>query len=274
MNAMGKHKSKMGYLAGAALVLLPGSAGFGAAINGFKSVPRFFNGWPGSTLTITNPDTNPEAGSIHESNYGTGSGVNRNDIQASTDGGANATQFSIDTDYTISATFTLSDLDNSPRKEAGIRINTPFGGDALFIVNSDAGEIVAFGGGAPFHLFGNNAGGNGYVPGTPITLTEQYVHGPGGTTMANPGIVTYTVNYPTRSMNNVQYTQAWSNNEGGPQGFVMALYDQGAPGVDAGDFENLDFSNLQATAVPEPASLGVMVLSGLVLLPRRRGRVD
>ncbi len=32
------------------------------------------------------------------------------------------------------------------------------------------GEIVAFGGGAPFYIFGNNGGGNGYTPGTTILM--------------------------------------------------------------------------------------------------------
>jgi len=51
-------------------------------------------------------------------------------------------------------------------------MNSPIG-DMLFIVNSDAGEIVAFGG--PFYLFGNNGGGNGYTPGTPILMGIEYL---------------------------------------------------------------------------------------------------
>ena len=145
------------------------------------------DGFPGSTKVIVNPGTNPDNASISDSNYGTGSGTNRDDILASGDGGATALNLDINQGFTISTTLTLSDGTNAPRKEAGIRINAPVTGDALFIVNSDAGEIVAFGGGAPFHLFGSNGGGNGYVPGTPITLSERY--DPPGTSGRDAGAV-------------------------------------------------------------------------------------
>ena len=77
----------------------------------------------------------------------------------SSDAGASANVFSIDDTFTFKAEVTMRVGANSPRKEAGLRLNSPVTGDVLFLLNSDAGEIVAFGGGAPFALFGNNGWG-------------------------------------------------------------------------------------------------------------------
>ena len=110
-----------------------------------------FNDFPTSTLTFTNPGTNPGTVVIDDRNLvnaGGGGFANRHDVLVSLDGNATNANFPISQGFTISTTLTLADGSNSPRKEAGIRINSSVTGDALFIVNSDAGEIVAFGGGA------------------------------------------------------------------------------------------------------------------------------
>jgi len=247
-------------------------------ISGFHADPRVFNDFSTSTLTISNPGTNPEAASIDDRNWANdgvgGNGANRHDLRASTDGGANDGVFGPYQGYTISTTFTLTDGSNAPRKEVGIRFNSTNGGDGLFIVNSDAGEIVAFGAGAPFHLFGNNANGNGYVPGTPITLSETYT--PAGIVNAK-GLMTYSVNYPTRGIN-ASFSDYFSNIEGQIAGnYTFGVYAQGGPNTnptnDLNDFIHVDFSNLQATQVPEPASMALMMLGGAALLARRRSLV-
>jgi hypothetical protein len=240
------------------------------AINGFVSSPRVFNDIPTSTLVIVNPGTNPDTASINDSNFGTATtGANRSDILASSNGGATAASLNINQGFTISTTLTLSAGTNSPRKEAGIRINAPVTGDALFLVNTDAGEIVAFGGGAPFHLFGNNAGGNGYVPGTPITISERY--DPPGTANATKGLITYSVNYPTHPSANGSFSDLFSNLEGGPgpSAYSFGVYEQAGP-ANPTDFVNASFANLTASQVPEPASFTVIALGGLSLLTRRR----
>src|SRR4051812_4615286 len=144
---MGKHISKFGCLAGLAL-LLPAASSWGQTVNGLFKNPRVFNDIPGSTLTMNTSNSNPGSGLIHDAwGAATGGGVNRHDIDLSINGGASPAQFSIGNGYTFTTTFILSDNANAPRREAGIRINSPSQGDALFIVNSDAGEIVAFGAG-------------------------------------------------------------------------------------------------------------------------------
>jgi hypothetical protein len=260
-------------IAAAALAAIPVAAQ--AAINGFHADPRVFNDFSTSTLTINNPGTNPEAASIDDRNWANdgvgGNGANRHDLRASTDNGASDGVFGSYQGYTISTTFTLTDGSNSPRKEVGIRFNSQNGGDGLFIVNSDAGEIVAFGAGAPFHSFGSNGSGNGYVPGTQITLTETYIP---------PGIVdpraqmTYSVNYPTRGLV-ASYTDYFSNLEGAIAGnYTFGVYAQGGPNTnptnDLNDFIHVDFANLQATQIPEPASMALTMLGGVAFLARRR----
>jgi hypothetical protein len=136
-----------------------------------------FNDHPGSTLTITpaSPiNANPATVTIRDEFTGAFDGANRHDVIASIDGGATAHIHSIDDSFLFPTRLTLTDGFNSPRKEAGIRMNSPIG-DMLFLVNSDAGEIVTFGG--PFHFFGNNGVGNGYAPGTSIFLGIAHVGG-------------------------------------------------------------------------------------------------
>lgn len=154
-------------------------------VNSLVKVPYVFFDRPDSTLTYPAPTGNPSLGTgaaniLDQFPASSTTGSNRHDALLSNDGGATAQTFGIDDSYTFSAIINLSDTNNSPRKEAGLRINSPQTGDALFIINSDAGEIVAFGGGAPFYLFGNNAGSNGYTPGTSILMGFTIVGGGDG----------------------------------------------------------------------------------------------
>ena len=238
-----------------------------AQVNGWHNNPRVFNDFSTSTLTINNSNTNPGTVSIDDRNLtddGTGGNfANRHDVLASGDSGASNLSRQIYQGFTISTTLTLTDGSNSPRKEAGIRLNSPVTGDALLIVNSDAGEIVAFGGGAPFHLFASGAAG--YVPGTPITLGMRY--DPPGTAGTN-ALITYSVNYPTRGIN-TSFSDFFSNIEGGAVNYNFGVYTQVSP-ANANDFVTASFTGLTATLVPEPVSLGVAGLGAVLLLARRR----
>jgi hypothetical protein len=262
-----KHISRMLCLC-APLCLI--SVAQGQTVNGWIVKPRVFNDYPLSTLAITNSNTEPDTANIHDSVYqAVAPGANRDDILASTDAGATALVVPAGQGFRVSTTFTLTDGTDSPRKEAGIRVNSPTQGDALFIVNSDAGEIAAFGAGAPFHLFGNKAGSNGYTTGTPITLTYEYDPPAGATSNVNPGSVTYTVSYPTLGLNQ-SFSGAYSNNEGGPVNVNIGVYAQGQSGNATTDFINANFATITAVLVPEPASLGLVLMGATSLLARRR----
>jgi hypothetical protein len=252
-------------------LILPSASAL-AQFNGLKVNPRVFNDYPNSTLTIVTSNSVPGTGSIDDRNMvnATGNGANRHDILLSADNGATAYTFNPNQTWNVETTFTLTDGTNSPRKEAGLRINDPVTGDVLFIVNSDAGEIVTFGGGGAFHLFGNNGGGNGYTPGTAITMGMKYTPGVPNTTGGTPASIEYYVNYPALGGFVTTGPLAFSNLEGGPLAYSVGVYGQGGSGNNANDFLHVQFSNITGSIVPEPASLAVLSLGGLTLIRRRR----
>jgi hypothetical protein len=236
-------------------------------INGYAISPRVFNDNSGSTLTFTPPavNVNPATITIHDAYTGAFTGANRSDVLASTDGGATAHTFGIDDSFTFTTRLTLTDGFNSPRKEVGIRFNSSIG-DMLFLVNSDAGEIVAFGG--PFHLFGNNAGANGYTPGTSILLGVTERGGGDGV-----GGVADTIEFFIDRGAGIETSGAlpWTNLEGGLPSFQVGVYEQGGASA-TGDFVNAAFTSTTFTTIPEPGTFALfgMGLFGLLAMRRKR----
>ena len=236
-------------------------------IDGYAANQRVFNDNPGSTVTIT-PSTissNPATITINDQFTGAFAGANRHDVLASGDGGATPYTHGIDESFRLTTTVTLTGASNSPRKEAGIRMNSSIG-DMLFIVNSDAGEIVAFGG--PFYLFGNNAGGNGYIPGTSILMGIEYLgagDGVGGTANTLEFFVDYGGGIRTSG------PLPWTNLEGGLVDFQVGVYAQGGANA-VGDFVNAVFGDTTYTAIPEPgtfALIGMGLIGVLAMRPKR-----
>ena len=266
-------------LAVALVGALPLAAQAVPPVNSLVKVPYvFFDRSADSTLVMSasgNPSTGTGAADILDTIVaGNTSGVDRHDVLLSDDGGATAHTFSIDDSYTFSTILNLSDSENSPRKETGIRINAPVTGDALFIVNSDAGEIVTFGGGLPFHLFGNNAGGNGYTPGTNILLGFTMVAAGDGTGPGQNLIDLFIDRDPSTPGVGVEHTGflPWSNLEGGPTNYNLGVYLQGGPPANSAGSMHGVYSQVTFGAVPEPATLVTSML-GLIGLAcsRRRG---
>jgi hypothetical protein len=233
--------------------------------NGLKVNERVFNDYPTSTLTINNSNSVPGNVTIDDRNMtnATGNGANRHDALLSKDNGATAYTFPITEGFLFSTNLNLTAGSNTPRKEAGIRINSGVTGDVLFLVNSDAGEIVAFGGGAPFKLFGNNGTGNGYTPGTTIQLGIIYRPDPGPA----PGTIEYFIDRAGPGGFETSGQLNWDNLEGGPVDFNVGVYAQGGSGNNAQDFFTVRFTDIN---VPEPAGLSVLALCGVALLTRRR----
>jgi hypothetical protein len=270
-------KRRIVWFAIALLGILPLAAQ--AQINSLVKEPYVFFDRADSTLTMTasgNPSTATGQADILDQFPAspTLNGVNRHDVLLSSDSGATAHTFSIDDSYTFSTIVNLSASANSPRKEAGIRINAPVTGDALFIINTDAGEIVTFGGGAPFHLFGSNGGGNGYTPGTNILLGFTMVAFGDGAGVGQNGIDYFIDRDPSTPGVGVEHTGilAWSNLEGGPLNYNLGVYLQGGTASNTAGSMHAVYSNVTFGPVPEPATC-VLSLFGCIGfgLIRRRG---
>ena len=267
------------WLAIALMGTLPIAAQAAPPVNSLVKAPYVFFDRPDSTLTFTtagNPSNGTGTADILDVFPPGAAGSNRHDALLSGDGGATAQTFSIDDSYTFSTIVNLSDSANAPRKEAGIRINAPVTGDALFIINSDAGEIVTFGGGWPFHLFGNNSGGNGYVPGTNILLGFTMVAAGDGT---GPGqnLVDFFIDRDPATVGvGVEHTGLlpWTNLEGGPTNYNLGVYLQGGMGAGNPGFMHAVYTNVTYGPVPEPATcvLSLMGCVGFGLIRRRSAR--
>jgi hypothetical protein len=263
----------------ALLGTLPMAAQAAPPVNSLNKQPYVFFDRPDSALTFTtagNPSVGTGAADILDVFPGGPTGSNRHDALLSGDGGATAQTFSIDDSYTFSTIVNLSDTANSPRKEAGIRINAPVTGDALFIINSDAGEIVTFGGGAPFHLFGNNAGGNGYVPGTNILLGFTMVAAGDGAG-AGQNLIDYFIDRdPSTPGIGVEHTGLlpFTNLEGGPLNYNLGVYVQGGFALNTPGAMHAVYTNITYGAVPEPATCVLSLLGciGLAFVRRQNAR--
>ncbi len=253
----------------AAIVGLLAANAQSAAIDGYYTNPRVFNDNGTSTLTITPAapiSANPATITINDQFTGAFGGANRHDVLASGDGGLTAYNFGIDDSFTFTTRLTLTDGFNAPRKEAGIRINSPITGDMLFLVNSDAGEIVTFGG--PFHSFGNNGSGNGYTPGTSILLGITQIAGGDGI-----GGIPNTIEFFIDNGAGIITTGplVWSNLEGGPLNYQLGVYAQGGANA-SGDFINAVFTDTTYTVVPEPGTFTLVGMGFFGLMAFRRKR--
>jgi MYXO-CTERM domain-containing protein len=246
----------------ALLLTVSGALADVSSINSVKLQLRRFNDYPLTTLSSTN--TYPSLVNFHESGYPTTPGgfANQHIASFSADGGTTKYQFQNQDPFDIKYSLNLSVGSNAPRKEAGFRFDSP-GGEGLFHVATDNGEVAAFGGFMPFFSFGNV-----YVPGTTVTLEMIYRPGVG----SNPGApVPATMEYKYNGLSSglVQFT----NNENGIiNGTVDGLFVQISPNTsNPNEFADATFSNIVVT-VPAPGTAGLLALAGLTAVRRRRPR--
>src|ERR1039458_5966754 len=114
---------------------------------------RVYNDYPGATLATVN--NYPSLVSFSESNVvGYPGYANRDDWRFSSDGGATDHLFMNNEYWSVSLSLTLTGNPTAPRKEAGIRLDGPVGGDGQFILDTDAHEVVPFCCALPFFTFG------------------------------------------------------------------------------------------------------------------------
>ncbi len=122
-----------------------------STINSATYHPREFNDVPNSTLTVVS--NFPSLVAFADENVSRPTGfANRHVWRFSSDSGASPFHFSNNDFFSVSMTMTLTGDPISPRKEAGFLLDT-IGGQGQFILNTDAHEVVAFGGPFPFYAF-------------------------------------------------------------------------------------------------------------------------
>lgn len=205
------------------------------AINSDILHTRFYNDYPAATLVSV--DNYPSLVSFSESNVVGPSGfANRDDWRFSSDGGLTDHLFQNNEYWSISALVTLTGDPTTPRKEAGLRLDSSIGGDGLFILDTDAHEIVAFGGPFPFYSFGNTFNSGDSVL---MGITYENVGGQNGIVYSANG-----VDSPFLPMTNLEQGVINDSTLGGYFQIV---------GV-----------------VPEPSTFALLGVGALALLLRRR----
>jgi hypothetical protein len=139
---------------GIALLSTGGVSAQVSSINGVLIRERVFNDDPTSVLTTVNnyPSLISFDDQSLNDNGVSPSFANRHVWEFSANGGAMAYRFSNNDFFEVFMTVTLTANPISPRKEAGFLLSS-IGGQGQFIVNTDAREVVAFGGPFPFHRF-------------------------------------------------------------------------------------------------------------------------
>ena len=168
--------------------------------------------------------------------------------------------------FSASMQVTLTGNPASPRKEAGWLFSTANDGDIQFIVNSDAGEVVQFGGISFYSFSGNNIVPK-YQNGTQITLGIKYFVDPNN----GDNALQFSANNNLSPI--FDFTASVGSGALDPGistlgGYLQLVNDPSNP-ANGG---NALFSNISIVPAPEPsvvAFVGAGLLS-LVLIRRRR----
>jgi hypothetical protein len=140
-------------LTGTAMLAASGVPAQVSSINAAVVQPRVFNDDPTSDFSFMN--NYPTSIMLNDQSVnGDGTGgefANRHVWNFSNDGTTNF-RFTNNSFFDVFMEVTLEASPISPRKEAGFLLDT-IGGQGQFIVNTDAHEVVAFGGPLPFYAF-------------------------------------------------------------------------------------------------------------------------
>lgn len=246
------------------------------SINSARAFPREFNDDPTSnfTSTLTYPSLIQFSDQSVDNNGATGGFANRHVWRFSNNANPSGTTgtafaFTNDSFFDVSMSVTLSG-NNSPHKEAGYLFDT-IGGQGQFIVNSDAGEIVAFGGPLPFYSF-NTSSGLSYTAGSTITLGMSYFLDPSD----NRRKIIYragSVSSPALVFDNLEQGIINNTTLGG---YLQTTINLNNPNNGAqATFGRISITD--SNVIPEPSSLlllGIAGAGGLAVRARQRRRAS
>lgn len=290
-----------------AVLALAGSAMASIAnINGFAVTARNFNDIDISSVSVNGvfynaPNPNPPPATLSNqlgAIAGLGAGVhfhetvpqfvpsnggfaNRHNAMFSTDGGATAYQFQRNEGFYIQTSVQVTG-NNAPAKEAGLNfwmnrsvvdpgpVAVTYTDEGFFNIRNSDGEVAIFGGGLPFHSFGNV-----YVNGSTVTIGLAY-YAPGS--IAANGAVEYFYNgvgSGIKFMDNVN-DRIIPGDVNSPTFGAGGISNYALIGFRAQNTRNpfltedthTIYSNV--SVIPAPGAAGLIGLAGLAAMRRRR----
>jgi hypothetical protein len=255
MNSFQRYTCKA-ILVGLCLAFTSGAYAQVNSINSIQLNTRFNNAVPGATLTTVS--SYPSLVKFTEANVSGSGFANGDGWFFSNNGGSSAYQFQ-NNDY-FNASFDLTvtgDPTSTLRKEGGIIFNSASVGTIQFLVDTDAGEVVQFGG-ISFYNF--HPAVPTYVSGTTINMGMKYfLAGDGNNALqfSAAGVLSPVFEFSPG---------AGIGNGSTFEGYFQIVQDPAVP-TNTGSGA---FANISITSVPEPSTLAFLGLGIMPLLLRRR----
>ena len=234
------------------LIGLAAATGAYAQINSAFIMPRVFNDVPGATLTSIN--NYPGFIVFNEAGVSSATGFANRDVWQFSNNGTTAYALQNNDYFQASFNLTLTANTLTVRREAGFLFTTATSGDIQFIVDTDAHEVVQFGG-ISFYSFNP---GLSYNSGDTISLAMAYFLDASGNN---------ALQFRANGVSSPVYEFAAGTGIGNGStlgGYLQVVNDPANPS-NAGTalFQNI-------TLVPEPSVFALLSLGLLPLVFRRR----
>lgn len=220
-----------------------------SSINSAVVQTRVFNDVPGAILVSALQY--PTSISFTELGVSASSGFANRDVWHFSADNTTPYSFANDDFFQVSMDVTLTGTPNSPRKEAGFLLSS-IGGDGQFILNTDAHEVVAFGGPFPFFAFAPT-----FNSGDTVTLAMTYFLD----SLTGQRSIIYSANgvsSPTLPFTNLEQGIIDGSTLGG---YLQIVNDPANPG-------NSGLAEFTRIAIPEPPPLGLLAFGILPLFRR------